>query len=350
MMGNISRIAGTIALSGVGTLLLLWLGAPLPFLFGPLVACLLAALAGMPVAKPGKIGTLMRTVLGVAIGASITPELIERAPQMVISLAMVPVYVIVIACIGIPFFRRVYGLDRPTAFFASMPGGLQEMTAFGEESGANVRTLTLIHATRLLVIVLVAPIIMVVGFGADLDNPIGAPAATLPLHELVIMAAAAIIGWKVAARIGIFGAAIIGPMVLAAALSLGDVIHYRPPSEAILAAQFFIGMGLGAGYAGVTLAELRKDAFAGLVYVVIVAAVAAAFAEAVILMGLAPALDGFLAFAPAGQAEMAILAIVVGADLGFVVLHHVIRVFFILTCSPIAARLFGFSGPGAGDR
>ena len=94
-----------------------------------------------------------------------------------------------------------------------------------------------------------------------------------------------------------------------------------------------------------TLAELRRDVAAGLVYVVIVAAIAAIFAEVVILAGLAPPIDGFLAFAPAGQAEMAILAIVIGADLGFVVLHHVARVFFILTCAPIAARVLGFRRP-----
>jgi len=340
---NLLRILGTIAIAGAGTAVFVFLGLPLPFLFGPLVACLLAVLAGAPVAGPGKIGTIMRTVLGVAIGASITPELIERLPQMVFSLALVPVYVVVIAAIGIPFFRRVYGLDPPTAFFAAMPGGLQEMTAFGEESGAKVRTLTLIHATRLLVIVLLAPLIMVVAFGADLENPIGAPAATLPVQEMLIMVGAAIIGWRVAARIGVFGAAIIGPMILAAALSLGGVIHSRPPAEAILAAQFFIGMGLGAGYVGVTFSELRRDVAAGMVYVVIVASLAALFAEIVILIDLAPPIDGFLAFAPAGQAEMAILAIVAGADLGFVVLHHVTRVFFILTCSPIAARLLGFT-------
>lgn len=345
MKPNYAGVVGTTFLALAGTALFVWLGLPLPFLFGPLVACLIAALAGAPVANPGKIGTLMRTVLGVAMGASITPDLIERLPQMAVSLIMVPIYVVVISMIGIPFFRRVYGLDPPTAFFAAMPGGLQEMAIFGEESGAKVRTLTLIHATRLLVIVLIAPVIMVVGFGANLDNPIGAPAATLPPHELAIMTTAALVGWQVAARIGIFGAAIIGPMIVAAGLSLGGIIHSRPPAEAILAAQFFIGMGLGAGYAGVTFAELRKDVMAGLFYVVIVAAVAALFAEAVILMGLAQPLEGFLAFAPAGQAEMALLAIVVGADLGFVVLHHVVRVFSILICSPIAARVLGFSQP-----
>ena len=112
-------------------------------------------------------------------GQELSPELIERLPQMAISLAMVPLYVMLTAAIGVPFLRRVYGLDPPTAFFAAMPGGLQEMAAFGEESGARVLSLTLIHATRLLVIVLIAPLIIVKFFGADLDNPIGEPAAAL---------------------------------------------------------------------------------------------------------------------------------------------------------------------------
>jgi uncharacterized membrane protein AbrB (regulator of aidB expression) len=84
---------------------------------------------------------------------------------------------------------------------------------------------------------------------------------------------------------------------------------------------------------------------AGVVFVGIVAAVAALFTEAVILLRLAPPVDGFLAFVPAGQAEMAVLAIVVGADLGYVVLHHVARVFLIITGAPVAARLFGVGQP-----
>jgi membrane AbrB-like protein len=162
---------------------------------------------------------------------------------------------------------------------------------------------------------------------------------------MAIMAAAAIIGWKGAERIGMFGAPILGPMILTVILSLTDIIHFRPPAEAILAAQFFIGLSLGAGYAGVTLPEIRRDVVAGIFFVVIVAALAAVFTEAVILFGLAPPVDGFLAFVPAGQAEMAVLAIIVGADLGYVVLHHVTRVFLIITGAPVAARLFGVGQP-----
>jgi membrane AbrB-like protein len=338
----------TIAIAGLGTAVFWAFGLPLPFLLGSLTACLIAALAQVPITGAGRIGVVMRTVLGVAIGASITPEVVERMGQMMASLLLIPVYVTVIALIGVPFFRRVYGFDWPTSWYAAMPGGLQDMILFGQEAGGNVRSLALIHATRIMIVVMLAPILLTQLFGATLDAPVGEPAVEIPLHELGIMAAAALIGWRVAVRIRLFGAAILGPMILTMVLSLTDVIHYRPPAEAILAAQFFIGIGIGAGYLGVTLAELRRDVAAGFFFVLIVAAVAALFTEIVILFGLAPPVDGFLAFAPAGQAEMAVLAIVVGADLGYVVLHHLTRVFLIITGAPLVARVFGIkaSPPG----
>ena len=343
--GLFAKRTMTIAVGLLGTLAFWAVDLPLPFLLGPLTAILIAALAGAPVKDAGTLGKLMRTILGVAIGASITPDLVARMPQMAASLALVPLYVIAIAAIGVPFFRRVYGFDPVTAWYAAMPGGLQDMVLFGQEAGGNTRTLALIHATRVMIIVMITPFLLVHLFDAGLDNPIGAPAATLPPHELAIMAAAAILGWKGAERIGMFGAPILGPMILTVILSLTDIIHFRPPAEAILSAQFFIGLTLGAGYAGVTLPEIRRDVVAGIFFVVIVAALAAVFTEAVILFGLAPPVDGFLAFVPAGQAEMAVLAIIVGADLGYVVLHHVTRVFLIITGAPVAARLFGVGQP-----
>jgi membrane AbrB-like protein len=164
--------------------------------------------------------------------------------------------------------------------------------------------------------------------------------ASLPWHELALMVAAALVGWKGGERIGLFGASILGPMIVTAALSLSGLIHFRPPAEAILAAQFFIGIGIGVGYVGVTLAELRRDVAAGVIFVLMLAALAAAFTEIVVLFGLAPAVDGFLAFAPGGQAEMTVLAIVVGADLGYVIVHHLTRVFLVILGAPVAARLF----------
>lgn len=125
----------------------------------------------------------------------------------------------------------------------------------------------------------------------------------------------------------------------------------RPPSEAILAAQFMIGLGIGVGYVGVTLYELRRDVLAGVFFVILLAGLAAIFTELVVSLGLAHPVEGFLAFAPGGQAEMTVLAIVAGADLGYVIVHHLTRIFLVITGAPLAARIFaGKKGADTGGK
>ena len=336
-----SRRAFTLALAAGGTVAFAALGLPLPFLFGPMSACLIAALLGAPLLGAASVSKGARTILGLAVGASITPEVVDELPRMAGSIAFVPIYVVLIGGVGVPYFHRVCGFDLPTAYYAAMPGGLQDMVVFGQEAGGDVRALSLIHATRVLIIVTLVPILLLQLFDRPLSEPIGDRARDLPPVEIALLALAAWVGWKGGERLGLFGAAIIGPLIVAAMLSLTGLIEHRPPAEAILFAQFFIGIGIGVGYVGVTLAELRRDVLAGIVYVVILAVLAFAVTEMVVRLGLADPVEGFLSFAPGGQAEMTVLAIVAGADLGFIVVHHIVRIVIVITGAPLVAALLG---------
>ncbi|MEM6932747.1 MAG: AbrB family transcriptional regulator [Pseudomonadota bacterium] len=338
-MTGAAGISLTFAIAAVGVLVFELAGLPLPFLLGPLFACLLAALLRVPMKGFGQFGVGMRTILGVAVGAAITPALLERVPEMAYSVALIPPFIMIIGAFGYPFFRRVCGFDHPTSYYAAMPGGFQDMVIFGEEAGGDVRALSLIHATRVLIIVVTAPILLTQVWGVGLSNPPGAPASTLPVHEMALMVVAALVGWKGGERIGLFGASILGPLAVTAVLSLTDFLHTRPPAEAIYAAQFFIGIGIGVKYAGVTLKEVRRDVLSGVAYVAVLAALAFVFATIVARAGFADSLEAFLAFAPGGQAEMAVLTIIAGADLAFVVTHHMVRIILVITGAPIAARL-----------
>ncbi|MBE2278256.1 MAG: AbrB family transcriptional regulator [Rhodobacteraceae bacterium] len=329
------RQALTVILAAAGVAVFVLLGLPLPFLFGPMAASLVAALLGVPLTGLGQISVAARAVLGLAIGASVTPALIAKLPTMLASVALVPVYIGLIALIGIPFFRRICRFDPVTAFYAAMPGGAADMTLFGQEAGANVRQLSLVHVTRLLVIMIVAPAVLVHVYGVTLSHPVGQPASDLPLSEMAIMVAAGLLGWKGGERIGMFGAAILGPLVVSAVLSLAGVIEHRPPREALLAAQFLIGTGIGVSYVGVTLKELRETVAGGAAFVVILAILAGGMTELVTLTGLAPPVEGFLSFTPGGQAEMSMLALVTGADIGFVIVHHLTRIFLVILGAPI---------------
>ncbi len=84
------RQALTVGLAGLGAAAFWTLGLPLPFLFGPMFACLALALAGVRLAGLGQVAIGARTILGVAIGTAITPALFGQLPQMVTSLALIP--------------------------------------------------------------------------------------------------------------------------------------------------------------------------------------------------------------------------------------------------------------------
>lgn len=333
------RRAETFVIAAAGTALFILFDLPLPFLFGPLFACLVAALLRRPLKGFGQVSVAARSILGVAVGASVTPEVVTQLPAMGASVVFIPLYIVTIGLIGVPFFHRICGFDRITAWYAAMPGGLQDMVIFGKEAGGDVRALALIHSTRVLIVVTLAPIILTYGFGAALTNPIGTPASNLPPGELALMLVAALVGWKGGERIGLFGASILGPLIVTAILSLAGFIHHRPPAEAIVFAQFMIGMGIGVRYVGITVAELRRFVLSGIAFVLVLAVLAALFTDIIVVLGLAAPVDVFLAFAPGGQAEMTVLSIVSGADLGYVIVHHLTRIMLVITGAPIAARL-----------
>lgn len=313
---------------------------PLPWLLGPIFACLIAALAGLPMRGIKPVNEAMRTILGVAVGATFTTALLASMAGMWPTLLMIPVMTACIGVLGVLYFQRLWGFDFATSYYSSMPGGLQDMLVFGEEAGGDVRAMSLIHATRVMVIVVALPFLLAVVWDADLTNPPGAPAASIEITQLALMVFCGLAGWKIAKRLGMFGATILGPLLLAAALSLTGILHHRPPAEAIWAAQFFIGMTVGCKYAGVTMGEVRRDVIAGLGFCLILLMLTVVFAETIHLAGLAPPMETILAFAPGGQAELTVLALIVGADMAFVVAHHVLRMFVVILGAPLFARLF----------
>ena len=327
-------------ISLTGALAFLWLNIPLPWLFGPMFACLLAALTGVRLSVVKPLSDGMRTILGVAVGASMTTAFFTALPGIWDTLILIPFMVVVIGVLGVWYFQRFAGYDLPTSYYASMPGGLQDMIAFGEEAGGNVRAISLIHATRVLVIVVILPLILTQVWGAELNTSPGASITTFAWDQIAILIFCGLAGWRIAKRAGMFGASILGPLILAAIASLAGILHTRPPAEAIWAAQYFIAIGIGAKYVGITSRELRHDVVAGLGFCLVLLVLTSVVVLGVSALDLAPPMETILALAPGGQAELVVLALIVGADMGFVVAHHLFRIFFVILGAPVIARLF----------
>ncbi len=330
----------SLALAAAGAAAFHALGLPLPLLLGPMFACLIAALGGVPLKGVPPVSEAMRPVLGVAVGASLTPALFARLGEMALSVALIPPFILAIGLVGYPYFRRVWGYDHATSYYSAMPGGLQDMAIFGEAAGGDVRALSLIHTTRVLVIVSAVPFLLTALWGLSLDAPPGAPAGTVPPWQFAVMLVCAILGWWAGVKVGLFGAAMLGPVIVAGVASMTGLLTDRPPAEAMQVAQFFLGLGIGVKYAGITMAEIRRCLAASLGYCVILAVLSIIFAEIVIQSGLAEPLEAIIAFAPGGQAEMVLLAVIAGSDMAYVVTHHLVRIIVVILGAPVVARFF----------
>lgn len=325
----------------IGVVVFWFFALPLPFLLGPIVFCLLAALIGVKMKAYRPLSDAMRTVLGLAIGTSLVPSVLKEMTSYGPSLGLLVVQTVFIGFIGIIFFHRICRYDFVTSYFSAMPGGLPDMVALGEEAGGNVRSISLLHATRVTVIVVGLPFLLISLLGMDLSNPPGQPLRDVTPAQLLLMFVAMILGWRIARYIGMFGAAILGPLLLSGALTLLGVITERPPAEVVWAAQFFIGMMIGTKYTGISLLEMRRDLFFGTIFAVFLLIVTAGTVALIQAFDLAPLSDAIMAFAPGGQAELVIIAIIIGADLPFVVAHHLLRLVGVILCANLIGRAIG---------
>ena len=287
----------------------------------------------------------MRTILGVAAGSTVTVSFIAAIPSLWSTLILIPIMVILIGFMGVWYFQKICGYDFPTAYYASMPGGLQDMLAFGEEAGGNIRAMSLIHATRVLVIVVLLPILLISIWQVELDRPPGRLLRYIEINQLIILGICAFAGWKIAISIGMFGATILGPLILTSAASMTGILNSRPPAEAIWAAQYFISLGIGVKYVGITIDEMRRDIVAGLGFCILLLLLTLAVLGLVVKFELAPAVEAILSLAPGGQAELVVMALIAGADMGFVVSHHLLRIFIVILGAPILARIMRAKPP-----
>ena len=92
-------------------------------------------------------------------------------------------------------------------------------------------------------------------------------------------------------------------------------------------------------YVGITVRELRRDVVAAIGFCAILICLTFIVVEGVLILGLAPPIEAILALTPGGQAEMVVLAIILGADMTFVVTHHLLRLLFVITGAPIIAAI-----------
>ena len=329
---NAWRLGLAFAIGFGGSLVFILIHLPLPWFLGSLTACIIASVLAAPIERPVQLSVAMRAVLGVAVGAAFTPELLTRFSGMALSLTLLLPFMLAIIYFGMIFFERVAKYDRPTAFFCAVPGGLTDMVTMAADAGANPRTVTLIQATRIVLICFLLPFWLQWVGGRTIGFMV--PGA-VHLNQFLLVDAIALIGlgwagWKIAEYFKLAGAPLVGPMILSGLAHAFGLTTAKIPLEILIFAQVTLGILLGAQFRGLTWDEFSSTMVWGAGFSVILL-----IATGIIALGVSQ-LTGFdsttvlLAYAPGGQSELNLLAYILNLDVAFTALHHLVRLAIVI--------------------
>lgn len=334
------------AIGLVGGLLFQRLNLPLPFMLGAMTACTLAALLKAPVAAPAVIRPPMSAVIGVLLGSGFSPAVISQLPQWWPAVLGLIAFMIACGTTAVIYFRRVGGYDSTTAFFAGMPGGLVEMIELGEERGGNPRVIALVHAARILLIVMTLPFAIQWLEGVSLNRTAGSVSVfDAPFVQELWLIGCAIAGAALGYALKLPAKTLLGPMLASAFVHIFGFTDFKPAFELVNAAQLVLGVVIGCRFAGTPTRTVLRILLlsAGSTIILIFWTVLFAFIVSR-LQG-----HGFstliLAYSPGGLAEMSLIALAIHAEVAFVATLHIVRIFLVMVS---AAGIFALLNPRRG--
>ncbi|MEL7011654.1 MAG: AbrB family transcriptional regulator [Pseudomonadota bacterium] len=322
-------------------------GMPLPYMVGPLLSVGAVALALPHIlpagySYPARLRLVFIAVIGLIIGAQVTPELFSDVPGLALSFGALVVFVVMCQAYNYWVFRRLGGYDRPTAFYAGSPGGLFESLAMGEEAGGDVARLTLQQFLRIVIVVTLLPIGLSLYLGAPVGSAAGMSFSTrdVPWTDLPLIALAGLVGAWVGHLLRLPAKQLTGPMLMAAILALTGVFQIDMPDWLIKLAQIIVGTALGMRFTGLSRQLVLRGI--GLAIVSVGGMLLASAAFALLLQPLTgqPFDVLLISFAPGGVTEMSLVALSLQANPAFVTLHHILRILITVLGLVISARAF----------
>ncbi len=111
---------------------------------------------GPEVVVPGPLRTASFVVLGGAIGAAVTREVVVNLRSILLP-AVLAAALIILAGIAIAYALRALGLAPPAAVLATSPGALSAIAAAAAERGIGAAEVALFHTVRIVLVLLSLP-------------------------------------------------------------------------------------------------------------------------------------------------------------------------------------------------
>jgi membrane AbrB-like protein len=295
---------------------------------------------------PGWAFRAAQAVTGVALASHVRSSALHAVAN-----AWLPVLVVVGGTLALSLLAgvllsRLTGLDPATAALGSVAGGASGIVSIANDLHADDRLVAVLQYVRVLIVVLATPLIVEVALPGHHAVPAhaGATGTLGDLRGWALTAACCMVGGTVAARARMAAGALLGPMLLAAALALGGVgftvpVMLREPAFAL------IGLQIGLRFTPETVRLARRLLLPALLGVLALMLACAGLALLLVATSSETFLSAYLATTPGGLYAVLAAAFGSGADTTFILSVQTLRVLVMVLLAPLAVRRYvSFAG------
>ena len=313
-------------------------GAPLPWMIGPLLLTALVTASGLTSARvPTRLRPFGQIVVATFVGAHFTPEALNALLATAPLLLAVSLWVLAAAMGVAQIQRRLFGGGLVANFLAVVPTSPVEAVVMAEQHGVPTAPVILSQTLRIALVVTIIPVLLYSG----MEGPPPTPAAARMDGSAgaLITLAGAVLGPLAFRIIRLANPFFLGPLFMAALISALDLPSVDVPGPLLAAAQIVLGTWLGGAF--------RRDLMGGKVLATsltssgLLLAICGIGAWSLSIVFDAPFATVLLGIAPGGVTEMALTAGLLAQDVALVTAMHLTRIFVIMPNVSWIARLSG---------
>ena len=323
-----------LAVGVIGAALAYFARLPAPFLTGAALATTIACLMGIKLTIPNLLRDACFIMIGIQLGADMTPEALAGAAHWPFSALMLVVSVMMIVVIIAVVLKSFFNFDHNSAVLAATPGHLSYVLSLGVGVGADTSRIAVVQSLRVFFLTLFVPAFALLG-QETLPSPFAAASPPMVLSALGPLCLVALGAGLFLKKLRVPAALLLGGMLVSGLAHFFRLTPGATPPFLLGPAFMVMGMVIGARFRGVTWSFLKPCLAAGLVVSTFSVLVACAASLLVWQWLDLPLLHILIAFAPGGLEAMAAMASVLDADSSYVALHHALRLFVLTVLVPV---------------
>jgi membrane AbrB-like protein len=333
------RFAETVAIAATGGAIFAALGFPAGLISGSILAVTIAALAGRPMEVPSSVARVSFVLIGILLGAVVTPETLQGIATWPLSVALLMVAALCMIVGTATYLRFAHGWDRLSALLGASPGSLAQVMVLSAEFGLDLRAIAIVQTTRVLMLSVGLPAGLAL-FGLAAPPPSISPPPATPGYfvELAILGAAATALALLAAWMRFPGGLMFGALAGSGILHGAGWVDVTLPWWVADTAMVVLGAVAGSRFAN-TSAKVFLN-YLGAAFGSFAVAIAIASCFVLIVTTILPfrVADVVVAYSPGAQDTMMVLALALHLDPVFVGAHHLARFLLVTVTIAVAAR------------